>query len=109
MIQLPSEQEHTPARMVSDSELWDIIFRRGAAKRRKGKRCSVWVKKWLLRRKERGSHGLLRKITPIIEKEDTILRDSITPGERLESTSLFSNSGCSFTSLQYSTRISKFA
>ena len=53
--------------------------------------------------------SLLRKITQIIEKEDTILRDSISPGARLEATLLFLNSGCSYTSLQYSTRISKSA
>ena len=51
--------------------------------------------------------SLLKKITPLIQKEDTVMRASISPGARLEATLLFLSSGCSYTYLQYSTRISK--
>ena len=91
------------------------------------------MKKWLQRRKQRGSFEmlfkelvsedkqlflnylrmtpdlfsfLLNKITPIIAKKDSHLRESIAPGARLEATLLFLANGMSYSSLRYSTRIS---
>jgi hypothetical protein len=50
---------------------------------------------------------LLKKIGPLIEKQNTNMRDSIHPGARLEATLRWLVSGGSYTALQYSTRISK--
>ena len=52
-------------------------------------------------------HDLLTRIHPYIVKEDTQLRESISPGARLEATLRFLAAGGSYASLQYSTRISK--
>ena len=52
-------------------------------------------------------HDLLKRIHPYIVKEDTQLRESISPGARLEATLRFLAAGGSYASLQYSTRISK--
>lgn len=100
----------------------------------KKKRRTLWCKQWLSRRSLRGSfnqiflelqaenqtdfenytrmpftafHELLKKIDPYICKQDTGIRDSIPPGARLEATLRFLAAGGSYTSLQYSTRISK--
>lgn len=94
----------------------------------------VWCKEWLMRREELGSHAtlyrelhdkpddgfiqymrmdinsfhtLLGRVGPYITKQDTHLRQSISPEARLEATLRFLSSGCSYTALQYSTRISK--
>lgn len=93
-----------------------------------------WCKPWLSRRPLRGSysqifselelenpsdfenytrmpitafHDILKRIHPYIVKEDTRLRESISPGARLEATLRFLASGGSYASLQYSSRISK--
>jgi len=95
---------------------------------------SVWCKEWLRRRGELGSHAtllrelhderehdfiqymrmdlnsfytLLAKVEPYITKQDTHFRQSICAEARLEATLRFLASGCSYTALQYSTRISK--
>ncbi|XP_063852072.1 putative nuclease HARBI1 [Scylla paramamosain] len=52
-------------------------------------------------------HTLLGKVEPYITKQDTHLRQSICAEARLEATLRFLASGCSYTALQYSTRISK--
>ncbi|KAK3883114.1 hypothetical protein Pcinc_012542 [Petrolisthes cinctipes] len=52
-------------------------------------------------------HELLGNVKPYISKQDTHLRESVSPGARLEATLRFLASGGSYTSLQYSTRISK--
>ena len=105
-------------------------------KKRKQSRLAkrVWCKEWLLRRGELGSHAtlyrelhnkpvdgfiqymrmdissfhtLLGRVRPYITKQDTHLRQSISAEARLEATLRFLSSGCSYTDLQYSTRISK--
>ena len=94
----------------------------------------IWCKEWLNRREVCGSHTtilrelqdgyeqdfhnymrmsvstfytLLAKVEPYIRKQDTIMRHSITPEARLEATLLFLATGCTYSALQYSTRISK--
>ena len=101
---------------------------------REKKRRTLWCKQWLSRRPLKGSHQqiflelqvenptdfdnytrmaipafykLLAKIEPYICKQDTSFRDSISPGARIEATLRFLAAGGSYTSLQYSTRISK--
>lgn len=93
-----------------------------------------WCKKWLENRTTLGSHvtilrelqsdhrrdfhhymrmdpdtfyKLLAKVQHRIEKQDTNMRDSISALARLEATLLFLSTGASYSSLQYSTRISK--
>ncbi len=93
-----------------------------------------WCKDWLHKRNERGSHAtilqelrtgyesdftnymrmdpntfydLLEKLKPFITKQDTCMRESISPAARLEATLRYLSTGCSYSSLQYSTRISK--
>lgn len=93
-----------------------------------------WCKEWLSQRKILGSHAtifrelkdghekdftnymrmdphtfhkLLHKVEPYIKKENTVLRESIPAEARLEATLSYLSTGCSYTSLQYSTRISK--
>lgn len=93
---------------------------------------SVWVRNWVTRRSEFGFYHqllvelemeephlckkflrmnindfnhLLELVTPLISKEDTTMRKSISAGERLALTLRFLASGDSFTSLQYLFRI----
>lgn len=93
----------------------------------------VWVKNWL-QHKERGSYWqicreleqsepldfkmylrmspdmfrlLLTKVGPIISKDNTNMREAVAAGARLEATLQFLASGCSYTCLQYSTRIGR--
>ena len=93
-----------------------------------------WCKDWLQKRSERGSHttilqelrigyetdltnymqmnlnafyDLLEKVIPFITKQDTCMRESISPEARLEATLIHLSTGCSYNSLQYRTRISK--
>lgn len=93
-----------------------------------------WCKKWLENRATLGSHvtllcelqsdhhrdfhhymrmdpdtfyRLLAKAQHRIEKQDTNMRDFISALARLEATLLFLSTGASYSSLQYSTRISK--
>ena len=97
----------------------------------------LWARNWLINRSTHGSYArifrdilysdgkrdffhylkmpkpifyfLLRKIEPYIKKQDTVMRESICAGARLEATLLFLTSGASYTQLQYHTRISKSA
>ena len=93
-----------------------------------------WCKDWLRKRNERGSHAtifqelksgyesdftnymrmdpntfydLLERVKPVITKQDTCMRESISPAARLEATLMYLSTGCSYSALQYSTRISK--
>lgn len=93
---------------------------------------SVWMQDWLKRRKELGCYArllrelqdevphlyqnflrmniadfnnLLEMVSPLIKKEDTRMRDAISPGERLALTLRFLATGDSFMSLQYLFRI----
>ena len=88
-----------------------------AAKKKSIVKKRLWVKKWLERRKEKGSFSeifqelqheepndyidyvrlspeififILNKISPAIKKNYTLLRDAISPGARLEVTTIFS-------------------
>lgn len=108
----------------------------GACIKRKDKRSrkSVWCRHWLQRREVMGSsvtllrelqdtteslfrnymrmnintfYTLLAKVEPFIKRQDTNMRESIAPIARLEATLRFLATGCTYTSLQYSTRISK--
>ena len=48
---------------------------------------------------------LLQSLKPIIEKENTLLRDSISAGARLEATLLYLASGSPYSRLEYRIRI----
>ena len=103
-------------------------------KKRRNLNKGKWCQRWFLERKRLGSHvtilkelqkgsekdlkgyirmdpntfhKLLEKVTPFIAKNDTNMRESVTPEARLEATLIFLSSGCSYTFLQYVTRISK--
>lgn len=92
------------------------------------KRRKCWTKNWVLRRPEEGFYAkllielkteepefyqtfvrmdlpqyeqLLALVTPHIKKEDTVMRESISAGERLMLTLRFLATGESFHSLQY--------
>ncbi|XP_055072963.2 uncharacterized protein [Misgurnus anguillicaudatus] len=101
-------------------------------KRRQVKRKRLWVKPWLLRRDRQGAYSnlcrelqsedlqsfhnfarvvpnqfkhLLQLVTPIIQRQNTNFRESISPGERLMITLRFLATGESFRSLHYAFRI----
>ena len=122
-------------KMSSDEELACAAIVATLCQRSREKKKRVvknWTEDWLLQRRTKGSYGgifselaansdifkkymrfslstfqvLLEKVTPYIEKEDTHLRSSITPGARLEATLLFLISGLPYSRLQYETRIS---
>ena len=95
------------------------------------KRCK-WSKKWFLRRRELGHARLLRElrddepedyrnflrmdaasydelldmVRPLIQKEDTIMREAIPPNERLSITLRFLATGNSFEDLKFLCRTS---
>ncbi|KAF6212246.1 hypothetical protein GE061_012767 [Apolygus lucorum] len=101
-------------------------------KRERRNRRRIWVKEWVLQRKLFGVYTtllpeltasdpkmymnfvrmsatnfqeLLSKISPLIKKQDTTMRESIQPGERLAVTLRFLASGDSYYSLSYLFRI----
>jgi hypothetical protein len=55
---------------------------------------------------EESYFNLLDMITPMIKKQDTMMRQSITPHERLTATPRFLASGCTYEELKYPTAIS---
>jgi len=102
-----------------------MIENKKKAKKRK------WVKEWLLKRSQYSHVNLLNEIrfhpedwhnylrmdedtylellklvTPLIKKEDTHLRKSITPHERLTATLRFLATGCTYEDLKFTTVIS---
>ena len=105
------------------------ICRRRATKRRSRR---VWVKSWLLKKTKELSHvilirelkdipedwknywrmnketylDLLGRITPLIEKQDTVMRSSITLHERLAATLRFLITGGPLEDLKFSTCMS---
>lgn len=114
--------------------LYTIII--GACIKKKNNRSQrrVWCREWLQRREVMGSsvtilrelqdenenlfrnymrmninsfYTLLSKVEPYIQRQETNMRQSIAPVARLEATLRYLTTGCSYTSLQYSTRISK--
>lgn len=95
------------------------------------KKRAVWCKEWLMKRKTyshinllselkiypRDWHNYLRMdeetylnllsfVSPLIQKQDTIMREAITPHERLTATLRFLATGRSYEDLKYSTIIS---
>ena len=106
------------------------ICRRRTKKKRRSRR--VWVKPWLLKKKQGLSHvqlirelqdipedwknylrmdkenylDLLERITPLIEKQDNVMRSAITPHERLAATLRFLITGGSLEDLKFSTSMS---
>ena len=105
------------------------ICRRRAKKKRRSRR--VWVKPWLLKKQEL-SHvnliwelqdipedwknylrmdkenylDLLERITPLIKKQDNVMRSAINPHERLAATLRFLITGGSLEDLKFSTSMS---
>ena len=102
--------------------------------KKKQKKKRQWCKKWLEKREKMGSHvtilrelqdehvrdfiqylrmdpgtfyELVAKVAPSITKQQTNMRESISAEARVEATLRFLCTGCSYTSLQYVTRISK--
>lgn len=98
---------------------------------RKRKSRSVWCKEWLkkrtkfshvnllnelrfapkdwhnyLRMNEQTYFILLEKVTPLIQKKDTVLRPSISAHERLTATLRYLASGRSYADMKFSTIIS---
>lgn len=56
---------------------------------------------------EQSYNKLLSLVTPIIQKQNTIMRDAISPHERLSATIRYLAEGKTQSSLQYSTLISR--
>lgn len=106
-----------------------LVFALKAHKRTKKR--SVWCKKWLMKRHEYSHINLLNElkfapkdwhnylrmneetylkllslVSPLIKKEDTIMRKSISPHERLSATLRFLATGRSYEDLKFSTLIS---
>ena len=98
------------------------------------KRKKIWMKEYLMKREGKGSYSnifrelqndsgadflnymrmpynffstLLDLVSPQIEKQDTRMRHNICAGSRLAATLRFLVTGESYSSLRYSTRISK--
>ncbi|XP_059222658.1 uncharacterized protein LOC131996767 [Stomoxys calcitrans] len=111
---------------------FDIEHKKQEKKKIEKKRKRKWSEEWLLERKKH-SHvatlknmemltprdyknflrmdvdtyeELLRWVTPAIKKEDTVMRDAITPNERLSATLRFLASGQSYEDLKFLTKIS---
>ena len=104
-------------------------------KRKRNKRSrSKWCKKWLLKRKthshinlmkdlredpddwrnylrmdENAYNELLRLVTPIIQRQNTVMRECISPHERLSCTLRFLATGRSYRDLRFTAAISQQA
>lgn len=103
-----------------------------AVMKKKRKRPKVWVKSWIekrqalshthliqelaaepldyqnyLRMSEESYNELLSLVTPLIQKQDTVMREAISPHERLTATIRYLAEGKNQTSLQYPTLISR--
>lgn len=113
--------------------LYSIIIAACIKKKNKRSRRHVWCREWLQRREAMGcsvtilrelqdenehlfpsymrmninSFYVLSKVESYIQRQETNRRKSIAPITRLEATLRYLAIGCSYTSLQYSTRISK--
>ncbi|XP_066139302.1 uncharacterized protein [Euwallacea fornicatus] len=99
--------------------------------KKKRKSRQKWCKKWLLQRHEYSHVKLLRElnaepkdyrnylrmdettylkllsmVTPLIQKQDTVMRKAISPHERLTATLRFLATGRTYECLKFSTRIS---
>ena len=59
-----------------------------------------------LRMDESTYHDLLKMVTPIIRRQDTNMRQAITPHERLSATLRYLATGCTYEELKFATAIS---
>lgn len=59
-----------------------------------------------LRMDETTYNVLLKMVTPLIQRQDTNMRQAITPHERLTATLRYLASGCSYEELKFATAIS---
>ena len=109
-----------------------IIVKKRKSKKITRKRRSVWVKPWLLRRRELGAfsnllsefrqedifeYGKFLRITPdvfdelvnliegSIKKQNTVMRDALTPSIKLAATIRYLATGSSYSDLQHLFRI----
>lgn len=109
-----------------------LIFESDDEEEEEQKTRKCWTKQWIMRRPEEGFYAkllvelrneepdlyknflrmdaqqfdhLLALVSPLIKKQDTVMRASISPGERLVLTLRFLATGESFRSLQYLFRI----
>ena len=106
---------------IAEKQLLVITLGAGVALvNERRKKRSIWTKKWLKRRALRGSYAMifrelkaedsnsflkylrmepaifnfiLNKVAPFIKKQDTVLRESISAGARLEATLLWMAQG----------------
>lgn len=120
--------------MFSDDELllmYGAVACVIVKRRRRQFKRNVWAKDWLLKRaqyshvnllKELRFHpkdwhnylrmneetylDLLSRVSPLIKKEDTVMRTAITPHERLTATLRYLATGRSLEDLKYSTIVS---
>jgi hypothetical protein len=104
-----------------------LVLKRKTRKKKRDKWCKDWLMKrksysnvillselkiyprdWhnYLRMNEETYLNLLSLVTPLIQKQDTIMREAITPNERLTATLRFLATGRSYEDLKYSTIIS---
>lgn len=116
-------------RMLLSAAAIALVIRK--KKKNERKKRSKWVKDWLLKRSEFSHTNLLEElrvapedwhnylrmdentylellelVTPLIKKQDTKLRDSISPHERLSATLRFLVTGRSYEDMKFSTLIS---
>ena len=111
-------------------------IRQKKKRRKQPRKRSCWTRGWLLRRPEHGQFEhlmveleredvpsfknfqrvhpdifkeLLARVAPHIQKEDTFMRPSLSPGIRLAITLRYLASGDSYKSLEYSFRVSNNA
>ncbi|CAK1592763.1 unnamed protein product [Parnassius mnemosyne] len=121
----------TMASLVTDDDALAILGLSLAIKKTKRKDRSMWCKNWLMKRKKLSHINLVKElriapkdyrnyvrmneetylkllsmVTPLIQKEDTVMRNAITTHERLLATLRFLASGRSYECLKYSAIIS---
>jgi hypothetical protein len=107
-----------------------LVYKRKTLKKKRGMWCKDWLMKrttyshinllselkiyprdWhnYLRMNEETYLNLLSLVTPLIKKQDTIMREAVTPHERLTATLRYFATGRSYEDLKYSTIISPHA
>ncbi|XP_022905463.2 uncharacterized protein [Onthophagus taurus] len=102
---MPQSRRAKTAAALLVAEYW---FRKEERKRKKRK---IWIREWIERRNELGAfkstelEDLLFIVGPKIQKQDTVLRGSISASERLMVTLRFLATGDSYNSLMYLFRI----
>lgn len=108
-----------------------LIKKQETEKTRKRKNRTTWCKDWLMKREVHSHINLLKElktfpkdwhnflrmdsdtylhllsmVTPIIEKQDTVMRNSIPPHDRLVATLRFLSTGRNYEDLKFSSIIS---